>query len=365
MALMLFPDAYRALIRPVLFRLPPETAQRVADAALKLTPVWRALGPVLEYSHPSLKTTVAGLELRNPVGLAAGYDKNCEYLPSLAALGFGYVTGGTVTPAAQPGNPRPRVVRHRRQESLVNSLGFPGQGLDMAVTRLQATAASSGAPIVASVSGVTVDDIVTCHRRIEPLVSAVEINISSPNTEGLRAFHEGPMLAELLEAVNAARRKPLFVKIPPFRSEGDANDQKDERTMILGMIGVCAEHRVDGLTVANTWPVRDAGLAVGHGGLSGKPVSTTCSEWSARSGPRSESPSPSTPAEGYSMERTPGERCGRARTASSFLPAWYIEGPGSSVASIRSWPADWTGTDWTRLPNPRPSCVRGALIPHV
>ena len=270
--MMLVPNAYRALIRPVLFRLPPETAQRVADAALKLTPVWRALGPLLEYAHPSLTTTLAGLELRNPVGLAAGYDKNCEFLPSLAALGFGYVTGGTVTPTAQPGNPRPRVVRYREQESLVNALGFPGQGLDRAVARLQAVGGSSSAPVVASVSGVTVDDIVACHRRIEPLVSAVEINISSPNTEGLRIFHEGPVLAELLETVNASRRKPLFVKIPPFRAEGDAGEQKSERTLMLGLVGVCAEHRVDALTVANSWPVRDAGLALGHGGLSGKPV---------------------------------------------------------------------------------------------
>ena len=272
MALMLIPDAYRALIRPLLFRMPPETAQRVADAALKLAPVWRALAPALEYSHPSLKTTVAGLELRNPVGLAAGYDKNCEYLPSLAALGFGYVTGGTVTRAAQPGNPRPRVVRHRRQESLVNSLGFPGHGLDRAAARLHAATGSSSAPVVASVSGVTVDDIVTCHRRIEPLVSAVEINISSPNTEGLRAFHEGRALVELLEAVTDARRKPLFVKVPPFRSEGDTDDQRNDRAAVLGLTGVCADNRVDGLTVANTWPVPDAGLAVGRGGLSGKPI---------------------------------------------------------------------------------------------
>ena len=237
-----------------------------------MTPVWKALAPVLEYSHHSLRTTVAGLELRNPVGLAAGYDKNCEFLPSLAALGFGYVTGGTVTPSAQPGNPLPRVLRYREQESLVNALGFPGRGLDRAVARLQATTGSSGAPIVASVSGVTVDDIVTCHRRIEPLVSAVEINISSPNTGGLRVFHERTVLAELLETVNAERRKPLFVKIPPFRAEADASDQKNGRAQMLGLIDVCAEHSVDGLTVANSWPVRDAGLAVGHGGLSGKPV---------------------------------------------------------------------------------------------
>ena len=111
MALMLVPGAYGALIRPLLFRLPPETAQRVADAALKLTPVWKALAPVLEYSHDSLKTTLAGLELRNPVGLAAGYDKDCEFLGPLLDLGFGFVVGGTVLPQPKQGNPRPRLLR--------------------------------------------------------------------------------------------------------------------------------------------------------------------------------------------------------------------------------------------------------------
>ena len=227
---------------------------------------------MLAYDHPSLTTTLAGMELRSPVGLAAGYDKNCEFLPSLAALGFGYVTGGTVTPTAQPGNPRPRVVRYREQESLVNALGFPGHGVDRAVVRLRATGGSSAAPVVASVAGATLDQIVACHRRIEPLVSALEINISSPNTEGLRVFHERTVLAELLEAVNAVRRKPIIVKIPPFRAEGDTSEHESERATVLGLVGVCAEHKVDALTVANTWPVRDAGLAVGHGGLSGKPV---------------------------------------------------------------------------------------------
>ncbi len=272
MALMLLPDAYRALLRPVLFRLPPETAQGVADAALRLAPLWRALAPALEYSHPALTTTMAGLKLRNPVGLAAGYDKNCEFLPSLAALGFGYVTGGTVTPDARPGNPRPRVARYREEQSLVNALGFPGKGLDKAVERLQGTAGSSAAPIVASVSGNTIDEIVACHRKIEPLVSAVEINISSPNTEGLRIFHDGAVLAELLDTVSVQRKKPLFVKVPPYRAKGDEGGGNEDRTLVLGLIGVCAEHRVDGLTVANTRPVRDGRLAVGRGGLSGKPI---------------------------------------------------------------------------------------------
>ena len=270
--MMLVPDAYRALLRPLLFRLPPEAAQRVADAALKMAPLWRALAPALEYSHPALTTTFAGLKLRNPVGLAAGYDKNCEFLPSLAALGFGYVTGGTVTPDARPGNPRPRVVRYPEEQSLVNALGFPGQGLDRAVASLHRTAASSAAPIVGSVSGATVEEIVACHRQIEPLVSAVELNISSPNTEGLRIFHDAAVLSELLETVSKQRQKPLFVKVPPYQVKGDEGGGKEERTLVLGLVGVCAEHGVDGITVANTRPVRDNRLAVGRGGLSGKPI---------------------------------------------------------------------------------------------
>ena len=150
-----------------------------------------------------------------------------------------------MTPAAQPGNPRPRVVRYREQESLVNALGFPGQGLDRAVARLQATGGSSGAPIVASVSGNTIDEIVACHRRIEPLVSAVEINISSPNTEGLRIFHYAAVLAELLDTVSEQRKKPLFVKIPPYQAKGDEGGGNEDRALVLGLSGVCAERRVD------------------------------------------------------------------------------------------------------------------------
>ena len=272
MALMLVPNAYRALLRPLLFRLPPETAQRVADSVLRLGPIWKTLAPALDYSNTSLETSLYGLKLRNPVGLAAGYDKNCEFLHSLAALGFGYVTGGTVTPNIQPGNRRPRIIRYTEEQSLVNSLGFPNQGVERVLGNLEASTASLSVPRVVSVSGTTVEEIVTCHRQIEPLVSAVEINISSPNTQGLRVFHDTYVLAELLEAVSNHSQKPLFVKIPPYMSKDVEKGGSEDRTMVLGVVDVCADHRVDGITVANTWPVRDDRLAVGRGGLSGKPI---------------------------------------------------------------------------------------------
>ena len=189
--LTLSPEAYSLLIRPLLFRLPPETAQSAADFALKQALFWRSVAPLLKVSHPSLRRDLCGLELRNPVGLAAGYDKDCDFLPSLAALGFGYVTGGTVTEFPQPGNPRPRILRRPGAGALVNSLGFPSRGLDCVEERLRRLhGAFDDTPVVVSVSGVTVDGIERCHRRLEPLVDAVEINISSPNTAGLRVFQE-------------------------------------------------------------------------------------------------------------------------------------------------------------------------------
>ncbi len=272
MALLLNPNTYRDLIRPLLFRLPPETAQKLADEALRLTPVWKFLEPYLEYAHPSLRTTVAGIDMRSPIGLAAGYDKDCERLGSLAALGFGYVVGGTVTLSPRTGNPSPRILRYERQESLVNSLGFPGKGVGNAAMHLAGRGGPARAPAVVSVSGETVAEIVACHRELEPVASAIEVNISSPNTAGLRAFHDVGALTELLTDINADRERPLFVKMPPFPQAGGSRDDDDARKLVLGLASVCVEQGVDALTVANTRPVRDPELAVGVGGLSGRLV---------------------------------------------------------------------------------------------
>jgi dihydroorotate dehydrogenase len=263
--LLLSTDGYRVAIRPLLFRLPPETAQRVADLALKQSYIWRAMSPMLRARDARLEVDLCGMRLRNPVGLAAGYDKNCEFLPSMAALGFGYVTGGTVTEFPRPGNPRPRVLRYIKDQSLINSLGFPSRGLDFAARRLEKARDSfGGARVIVSVSGTAVDDIVRCHRRLEPLADAIEVNISSPNTAGLRVFQEPPALAELMGRLNDGRNKPLFVKLPPYPEEGEARDR------VMELVKVCVEHGSDALTVANTRPAKDPRLAVGAGGLSGK-----------------------------------------------------------------------------------------------
>ena len=258
---------YERLVRPLLFVLPPESAQAVAEFALKRGGLWKMLSPVLRASAGSSAVTLAGLELANPVGMAAGYDKNCEFLPSLAALGFGYVTGGTVTERPQPGNPRPRVLRNPHDEALINALGFPSRGLEFAAAQLDRSRDDPRpVPVVVSVSGVTVESIVRCHRRLEPLADAIEINISSPNTAGLRVFQEPVALSELLQEARRDRSKPLFVKLPPYEDERDARDR------VLALADVCIRSGVDALTIANTRPTRDPRLAVGAGGLSGRPI---------------------------------------------------------------------------------------------
>ncbi len=271
MALSVLPNTYESLIRPLLFRLPPETAHRyVAIPLLKPRLAQSVLKATYGFTSPAISTNLAGINLKNPVGLAAGYDKNCEVLPGLSSLGFGYVTCGTVTLEPRPGNPGTRLLRDKLRGALINSLGFPGAGLEAAVERLSRDRPKiTNTPVVVSVSGTGVSDIVTCHSELEPLVDAVEVNISSPNTANLRVFHNPDTLAELLESINESRQKPLFVKMPPFPVREDDPEHHD---LTLSLAEVCVSKRVDALTVANTQPVQDARLSVGSGGLSGKPV---------------------------------------------------------------------------------------------
>ena len=267
-------DAYKNLVRPLLFALPAETAQKVAEKALRSPILWKSLGPAFQVRDRRLNATMCGLPLANPVGLAAGFDKDCEMIPSLASLGFGYLTVGTVTLHPRPGNPKPRLFRDAGESSLINALGFPGKGLIPAARQLELyRSVGSSLPLVVSISGVTVDEIVRCHRRLESLADAVEINISSPNTAGLRLFHEPGALTELLGAVNEARHRPLIVKLPPYPAPDVPSDEfAKSRGLLMALVRACKGKGVDGLTVANTRPTADSRLAVGSGGLSGRPV---------------------------------------------------------------------------------------------
>lgn len=234
----------------------------VSDRALRLRPLWRAFAPTDEEAGPP--AAMGAIPLRNPVGLAAGLDKRCESLGALGDLGFGYVVGGTVTRHARPGNPKPRVLRLIESESAINALGFPGDGLEAAVRRLERLDRRP-ARVLVSIAGLEEEELVECLTRLEPVTDGIELNISSPNTEGLRRFHDAEALRGLLGRLNDARTGPLFVKLPPYAGGG-------ERESVLGLVRVCREAGVDGVTAANTVPVEDERLAVGRGGLSGRVI---------------------------------------------------------------------------------------------
>ena len=251
---------YTRLVRPLLFRLPPERAQRLAETILVAGPVWRALSGL---NDPRLHCDVAGMRLPNPIGLAAGYDKDCLMLDRLASLGFGYMVGGTVTAEPRSGNPRPRIVRNPRDGSLVNSLGFPSRGVEEVTRRLSRRL--PGVPLLVSISGLSVEEFALCYRRLAPLCDGVELNVSSPNTQGIRVFQEPERLSELLSALGAEKTGPLLLKLPPY-FDGHQRDG------VMSLVEVCLDGGVEGVTVANTHPVPDERLAVGRGGLSGRPL---------------------------------------------------------------------------------------------
>lgn len=234
----------------------------ISDRALALQPLWRVLAP--SDAEVALPTSMAGIPLRNPVGLAAGLDKRCQFLGSVGDLGFGYVVGGTVTAHSRSGNAQPRVLRIVETESAINALGFPGDGLDAAVKRLQRLR-HRPAKVLISTAALEEQETLYCMMRLEEVCDGVELNISSPNTEGLRRFHNPESLKNLLDLLNQSRSKPLFVKIPPFRSDS-------ERDNILALVRICRTAGVDGVTAANTIPVEDERLAVGRGGLSGRAI---------------------------------------------------------------------------------------------
>ena len=208
---------------------------------------------------------MAGLTLPTPIGMAAGFDKDCNVLKSLLNLGFGFVTGGTITLASRPGNPKPRVIRLPDQKALVNSMGFPGRGLEPAIKRLQRSQPYKNR-IFVSIAGTIEDEIFDFFNRAQSVAGGIELNISSPNTVGLRTFHETGRLRGLIEGLTAEKTVPLFVKLPPWSRDDD------NRREILKLAETAIDAGVDGLIVANTRPVESSRLKVGRGGLSGKPL---------------------------------------------------------------------------------------------
>ena len=250
---------YRAVARPLLFSLPAEVAHRVTHGALGLPLPWEAIGGVEQ--DPRVEVDLAGLHLRNPVGLAAGFDKDCRRLDALGRLGFGYVVGGTVTRAARAGNPRPRLVRSVERRSVVNAMGLPNPGAEAAASTLARSPRT--APRVASIADERAADVIRAHALLAPVVDAIELNVSCPNVSWGRDRDNEAHLARLLRDLDAGpSTPPMFVKLPPFRTGR-------ERDAVLALASIAIEGGVRALTCSNTRPVRDRRLASGAGGLSG------------------------------------------------------------------------------------------------
>ena len=271
---------YRVL-RALLFLLPAETAHRVTFAALRvaLAPpplralVRRAMAP----RDPALRVEALGLTFPSPVGLAAGFDKDAAGFRQLGALGFGFVEVGTVTPLPQPGNPKPRLFRLKQDRALINRLGFNNRGMEAAARRLRRRGRRDGVVVGVNVGRNKAtpderadDDYVAAARTLAPLADYVVVNVSSPNTPGLRDLQAVERLRPLLEAVRATvAERPLLLKIAPDLADEDVDAVAD----------LALELGLDGIIATNT-TIERAGLAIdraeidaiGSGGLSGRPV---------------------------------------------------------------------------------------------
>jgi dihydroorotate dehydrogenase len=262
------------LARPLLRTLDPEDAHALAIRLLRFAPL-----PRVARNDPRLAMRAFGLNFPNPIGIAAGFDKNGEVPDALMRLGFGFVEIGTVTPLPQAGNPRPRLFRLDADQAVINRLGFNSEGANAVLRRL------AGRANVGGIVGINVGankeaadriaDYVQLIERFAALASYVTVNISSPNTPGLRTMQQAAVLDDLLARVVDARERvapasgptPVLLKIAPDLSLGDLDE----------VVGIARSRRVDGMIVGNTtiarFPnLRETATAKEAGGLSGRPL---------------------------------------------------------------------------------------------
>ncbi|MBV9324324.1 MAG: hypothetical protein JO352_11105 [Chloroflexi bacterium] len=257
---------YESLVRPLLFRLSADRAHDLARFALGGPPQpWAVVGATARRDNPRLNTRLGDVPLASPFGLAPGFDKNAEMLPSLAQLGFGYLVVGSITREPRSGNPFPRLVRYPERWSIANSMGLPNRGLAEAVAALRRPRPVNWPPIIASVAGFTSDELVEAAAAVEPNVAAVEIGLVCPNTTETERLEELRIFSALAEGLVQRIRKPLYIKLPPHHSEVD-------RERIFRMLNVCMRVGIHGVSLSGTRPIVEPGLGMGRGSLAGRDV---------------------------------------------------------------------------------------------
>lgn len=267
------------ILKPLLFQLDAERAHDVTLASLK----WcERMGLMRLYAtqQSSIPRRVMGITFPNPVGLAAGLDKNAAVIDGMAALGFGFIEVGTITPRPQPGNPKPRLFRVKEAEGIINRFGFNNQGVDHLLANVKASKYKGVLGINIGKNFDTpneraVDDYLHCMEKVYPYASYITVNISSPNTKNLRALQEKEALSALLASLKLAQTKlteqhsqyvPLALKIAPDLSH----------EQVIEIADLLMQHQMDGVIATNTTLAREAVTGMENaeetGGLSGAPV---------------------------------------------------------------------------------------------
>jgi dihydroorotate dehydrogenase len=317
------------LARPLIHKLDAEQAHRLTIAALAAAPPLRPAA-----DPPSLAVEALGLRFSNPVGLAAGFDKHAEAIDGALGLGFGFVEIGGVTPLPQAGNPRPRVFRLPEDEAVINRYGLNSEGMETVAVRLAARRKKGG--IVGVNLGANKDsadrsaDYAVLAGRLAPLADFLTVNVSSPNTPGLRDLQAESALDDLIvrtlaardEAAAGAKPTPVLIKIAPDLSMPELD----------GMIAVARRRKVDGMIVSNTTIARPESLRSGNkaetGGLSGKPLFAASTRILAETFLRVERQFPLIGVGGIDSAQTAFAKIRAGASLVQFYSAMVFKGPG-------------------------------------
>ncbi|WP_433903350.1 quinone-dependent dihydroorotate dehydrogenase [Sphingobacterium puteale] len=277
------------LVKPIFFTMNPETAHHKVTSGLNVfSKIWGAkqlLNAIFTVEDPRLEREVFGLKFKNPVGLAAGFDKNAEYISDMTNLGFGFIEIGTVTPKPQPGNDKPRMFRLVPDEALINRMGFNNQGADVAANRLKNLKDRKGLLIGGNIgkNKVTpneeaVNDYIYCFNALFEYVDYFVVNVSSPNTPGLRDLQEKEPLKKILNTLQELNKtkstpKPILLKIAPDLTDSQLDD----------IVEIVMETQIAGVIATNTTISREGlksqqELTREAGGVSGRPLTKRSTE---------------------------------------------------------------------------------------
>ena len=331
---------YKQLVKPLLFQLDAERAHHLVfdnlRRAARLPGAHVLLRGLYDYQHPGLQREVFGLKFPNPVGMAAGFDKNAELTDELAALGFGFVEIGTVTPRPQPGNPAPRLFRLPQDEALINRMGFNNEGAAAVAARLggrQNRQLIIGGNIGKNKDTPNADaaqDYLLAFRALADVVDYFVVNVSSPNTPGLRELQEKKPLIDLLSQVQhenqrRARPHPILLKIAPDLTDAQLDDIL-EITQETGLAGLVATNTTISRQNLTTDAAHVAGL--GAGGLSGRPLRARATEVIRYLARRSGGNLPIIGVGGIHSAHDAQEKLAAGATLVQLYTGFIYEGPG-------------------------------------